>query len=48
MFYLLGRSYNVMFHDLLEYPVTLIFMYYEWAVYDLEFDIYMRTATMSM
>lgn len=43
---MVGRTYGLMFKELLDYPVTLIFMYYEWAVYDLEFEVYMKSLSL--
>lgn len=44
MFYQLGKVFNLRFHELLDYPVTLIFMYYEWAVYHGKYELYLIEA----
>lgn len=43
---MLGRVYSLDFLRLLEYPITLIFLYYEWAIYDFEMELYIKTASL--
>jgi hypothetical protein len=46
--YVLGKVYNYKFDDILEMRLSIIFTYYEWAVYDFSYEVFLRQSMMGM
>lgn len=43
--YVLGKVYGYRFDDILDMRLTMIFTYYEWAVYDFSYEVFLRSVT---
>lgn len=45
---MLGKTYGWTFQTAMNTELMVLYMYYDWAIWDQQYDIYLRAATMGM